>query len=286
MQLLEWIDSYNTDNTKQAANKTIIAWNKHWEHKQIQEEQLILDMKKQDEDFRYQALTDFKNNYPKFNPVAQTTMKQYMAFLPKYLRMVHGVKIDRDELQIFTGKQKIPKVDRTPFTKDLIKMICHASNDVHKTVYLVLSSSGQRISETLLNKEKNYHLDEVPARVVIPAEITKTKSARITFLSKEAVTALKNNPDYWERKNLNSEEAYFARIRKKVGLLEKYPNSINYLYNIHSIRAFFRTEAGKINHDFAEKVLGHESFDTHYVRLSDQEKAEYYLKLEPKIRIF
>lgn len=243
-------------------------------------------MKESDEDFRYQALAEFKNNYSKHNPVSLSTMKQYMAFLPKYLRLVHGVRIDRDELQIFTGKQKIPKIDRTPFTKEIIKMLCHASDEIHKTSYLVLSSSGQRISETLLNDEKNYHLDETPAKVIIPAKITKTKQPRITFLSKEAVDAINQTPEYWEKRTLGMDEAYFNRLRRKVGLIEKYENSWNYLYNLHSFRAFFRTEAGKINHDFAEKVLGHESFDTHYVRLSDLEKADYYKKLEPKLKIY
>ena len=286
MQLLEWVESYNTLNTQNAAQKTVIAWQKHWEWKKIQEDNLINDMKSLEEDFRYQALAEFKNNYTKHNPVAQSTMKQYMAFLPKYLRLVHGVRIDRDELQIFTGKQKIPKIDRTPFTKEIIKMLCHAADEIHKTSYLVLSSSGQRISETLLNDEKNYHLDETPAKIVIPAKITKTKQPRITFLSKEAKQMIINNPDYWEKRTLGQDEAYFNRLRRKCNLLEKYDNSWNYLYNLHSFRAFFRTEAGKINHDFAEKVLGHESFDTHYVRLSDEEKAKYYVKLEPSLRIF
>ena len=281
----QWLNSYHTENTRSAAKKAVVAWNKYLDWKKIDENILVQDMAEK-EDLKYHALADFKADYQKHMPVKDSTMKQYMAFLPRYLRVIHGIKIDRSELQIFTGKQKLPKTDRTPFTRDIIKRLCKAADEIHKTQYLVLSSSGQRISESLLNEEKNYFLDEEPARILIPAEITKTKKERITFLSREAVQGINSNPEYWEKRNLIQDEVYFNRLRRKVGLVEKYPNSVNYLYNLHSFRAFFRTEAGKINHDFAEKVLGHESFDTHYVRLTDEDKAKYYRKLEPSLKIF
>jgi len=285
LQLQQWIDGYNTENTRSAARKAHIAWNKYLEWKNIDEKDLIKEIKS-DEDSRYHKLMEFKMDYVKLRPVAQSTMKQYLVFLPKYFRMVHGVKTERSEIEVFLGKQKLLQTDRIPFTKDIIKMLIHAANDIHKVQYLILSSSGMRISESLLIDQKHYDFDSDPVKISIPAAFTKTKIARIVFISKEAVKALNDTPEYWEKRTLGQDEVYFNRLRKKVNLIEKYANSRNYLYNLHSFRAFFRTEAGKINHDFAEKILGHNRFDTHYVRLDETEKSEYYKKLEKNIRIF
>ena len=68
--------------------------------------------------------------------------------------------------------------------------------------------------------------------------------------------------------------------------IEKYTDSVNYYVNLHSFRAFFRTNAGKINQDFAESLLGHGGYLTQYVRLSPEELGSNYRKLEPKLRIW
>ena len=50
------------------------------------------------------------------------------------------------------------------------------------------------------------------------------------------------------------------------------------------MRAFFRTQAGKINQDFAESMIGH-GYLKQYIRLDDETKAGYYKKVEPLLKI-
>ena len=54
-------------------------------------------------------------------------------------------------------------------------------------MYLVMSSSGMRIGETLQIRKRDFDFDSYERLMIkLPAKITKTKKTRITFISKEA----------------------------------------------------------------------------------------------------
>ena len=155
-----------------------------------------------------------------------------------------------------------------------------------------------RIGEALALRKHHFHLDEDPIRITLDAETTKTKEGRETYITNEAYEKLK---PFLDRKNdhdriftdsdniddaVDCEEQTFIELRRKLGLLEKYPNSTRYVVNIHSFRAYFHTKASqKHGSDYANALDGHGAYLEQYYRLSDQEKAKKYRELEPDLLI-
>lgn len=276
----QWITSFPTLNSHKSAYRSYVALKKYLTNSDV----LLGDwigMMKESEDARYRKVDEFirsLSNMP-------ATKKQTFYFVKSFLRVIHGIKLDKDDSKDFIKLPKIPKVNREPLTRELIKDFVSNANHFNAAIYLIQSSSGMRISETLALQEVDFDFDYTPVKIRIKASVTKTQSERITFISSEARKALEKCYDeFFIPHTLLSVEKYFGRLRRKLGHLSKYENSPMYKVNIHSMRAFFRTEAGKINQDFGESMIGH-GYLRQYIRLDDEEKAKYYHKLEPFLKI-
>jgi len=287
MKTEQWIANFNTVNTRDAAKKSLIAWNKYLVDQKINETTLIKKIILDGADLRYDELANFVNEYSNVSPVQPASIRQYYHFIRSYFRAVHGIKTYTEDAKIFIKPPSIVKVSRMPLTREKIKVLCQNADLVHKASYLVLASSGMRMSEFLSCTPENYNFKSDPIMVSISGKKTKTKTERITFISHEASAAIrKAGREFWLQRSLLNEESAFSRVRKRAGFIEKYTDSVNYYVNLHSFRAFFRTNAGKINQDFAESLLGHGGYLTQYVRLSPEELGSNYRKLEPKLRIW
>ena len=284
MQILEpqvekWINNYTTNKTKEAALTSYKALQKYLERTEQEETKWIESMQLTD-DARYHMLAGMiKDATYQIEPAS---IKQYYNFWKAYLRFVHGIKIYNEDARSFVKLPKIIKRTREPLTSEIIKILCKDSNDIQRAEYLVLSSSGMRMSEFLNSPKENFDLNT--GMVEIAGKLTKTKVQRITFISKEAVKEIEKIGDlFWEKRTYHMEASYLWRLRNRLNLTERYDDSIVHKITLHSFRSFFRTQAGKINQDFAEQMIGHKG---PYVRLTDDELFDYYKKLEPKIRIF
>ena len=277
-----WIDNYNTVKSKQAALTSYNRLVKYLDESNKSINDWIKEMN-ESEDSKYKQL----NLFCKSLGLMPASVKNYYAFVKSYLRVVHRIKTDIEDQKQFIKFKPIEKIDREPISKDIIKDFCMSSNQVFRTFLLIQSSSGMRATESLGLEKENFEFYNGITIIRIPAHLTKTKKERITFISKEAQSNLdKCFYDYFQPKNLNSIEWYFWKLRKTLGYMERYSNSVNYKINIHSLRAFTRTQAGKVNQDFAEALLGHQGYLRQYVRLEKEEMISYYKKLEPKLRIF
>ena len=279
----DWINGYKTLNSKNAAIKTVNQLFKWLDEKPIFE---FIDEMREDEKVKFRMVNRFLNSLN----IAPASIRQSYSFLKSYLRVVHGIKIDIEDRRQFIKFDAIPKVNRFPLTREIIKDLCKNSHPIHKTFYLIQSSSGMRASESLALKEEYFDFNARPVTIRLPAKITKMKAERTAFISREANASLqKNFEDYFSQvKTLNTFEQYFYQLRKRCGYLEKYTDSINYKVNIHSMRAFFRTQSIKanINQDIAEELVGHSGYLKTYKRIDENDLIEAYLKLEPKLRIY
>lgn len=279
---LEWMNGFHTANSCACARNSYSALTKYLETNSIVLQDWISSMAK-NEDARYKQVNDFIKTIK-----SPATQRQYFSFIKNYLRVVHGIKMtieDRKELVKF---RPIQKINREPLTKKIIRDFVKNANKFHATTYLLIASSGMRISENLSLKKEDFDFKSSPVKVTIQAEYTKTKTERIAFVSNEAISYLNSIKDeyFQSEKMLIPTENYFNRLRKKLRYTETYPNTRNYKVNIHSMRAFFRTVAGQINQDFAEAMIGHEGYlSRSYVRLSETDKLNYYKKLEPALTI-
>lgn len=281
-EVIQWINNYTTEKSRNAAQTSYNRLNKYLEESNKDVSDWINDMNIS-EDAKYKQL----NLFCKSLDLMPASVRQYYSFIKSYIRVVHGIKTDIEDQKQFIKFKPIQKIERQPIQKDVIKDLCMGSNQVMRTFFLIQSSSGMRATESLGLKKENYEFLKDLTIVTIPANLTKTKTERITFISREAQSNLdKCIEQYFEPKKLNNVEWYFWKLRNTLGYTARYENSINYKINIHSFRAFTRTHAGKVNHDFAEALLGHEGYLRQYVRLEKDEKIAYYKKLEPKLRIF
>ena len=234
-----------------------------------------------DNDNKYHQLSDLVNHISK--QVDPATVKMYYNFWKSYLRFVHGIKIYSEDTKVFIKMPKIIKRNREPLTKEIIKDLCLGADNLRRAEYIVLSSSGMRISEFLNTDRDNFDLDT--GKIKIMGKLTKTQAERITFISNEAIKAIdRSGAEFWEKRDYHNEASYFHRLREKLKLVERYDGSIVHKITLHSFRSFFRTQAGKINQDFAEQMIGHSYLK--YVRLEPKELLEQYKKLEPRIKIF
>ena len=88
------------------------------------------------------------------------------------------------------------------------------------------------------------------------------------------------------RKSVDNEVLNFWHLRKKAELDVKYDNSINHKISLHSFRAFFETQASNTHGlEYAHALIGHSGYLEQYYRLSEEDRLEKYIELEPKITI-
>lgn len=278
-KVTSWINNYNTEKTKEAALTSYKSILSYLDRKNQQEEDWIRSLK-ETEDSKYHKLAEMVNDVSGI--VEPASVKQYYNFWKAYLRFVHGIKIYNEDAKYFVKPPKNIKRIREPLTREIIKELCKDSDDIRRAEYLTLSSSGMRMTEFLRTDQDNFDLDN---RIIsIQGKHTKTQVERITFLSKEAVNSIeKAGSEFWEKRTYHREATYFWRLRERLSLTDRYEDSIVHKITLHAFRSFFRTQAGKINQDFAEQLIGHKG---PYVRLTDEEMQSYYKRLEPKIRIF
>jgi len=201
-------------------------------------------------------------------------------------------------------------LDKVPSNAELRKIVMHMP--IHgKSLFLLLSSSGMRIGETLQLKLGDIDLDKTPMRIQIRREYTKTGNPRHAFASKETKEALQE----W----LKVREGYLEAAIKKSHLFEKksedsrlfpFENSAAYAVwrnalkkakmderdrstnfrkiHPHVLRKFFRTRLGTvIPVDIVEALMGHEGYLTEvYRRYSMEDLAKFYLQGESALLVF
>lgn len=214
------------------------------------------------------------------------SVEVYFALIKSYFRK-RGFKIHNEDIKQFIDFPKAIKEGRAPVTHKEIGQLVGCASPYMKMVILWLTSSGMRISEFLQLQKDDVNFKSDPVEIKIRGEITKTKTDRVTFISKQAAkirTPELFKESYSKQSLINIEKA-FAKLRTKSGLDSKYRTSNVHHITLHTFRSFFRTQAGLINRDFAEDVLGHEGYLSQYIRLSMEQKRAFYKQLESTLFI-
>lgn len=193
--------------------------------------------------------------------------------------------------------------------RETIRNILQHCDVKMKSILLCLASGGFRIDELLQVKCADVDLNVIPAKITIRK--TKTGSGRYTFISSEAVTAvrewIKIRPAYLQEASLKGKNFKTKKVSVGVDDERLFPISDNTVRDdfkkaivgvfgnnqidpttkrsvrhFHSFRKFFITQLGDVaSEPFADFLAGHKTaLSDSYRRYTTKQTAEKYLKGE------
>jgi len=282
-------------STRRNFNATYKSFEKFCQEKYDRSAEEIIQEIPQEKESEYDILQAWINWLAK--SVIPSTVHPRFSSLMGYFHY-RGIKMYKEDVKQNISLPRIPKEEKHPLSLEEIRKIIGEANFKKKALYLVLLSSGMRVGETVQLKKKHFDTSEKSFMIKIPADFTKTKQARTVFISKEASSAVRTllkkiddndgvfskhpNPHY----AVCAEEMTFKRILTNVGLVESYESSRTNKITMHSFRAYFFTKATrKHGENYAHMMTGHGGYLMQYDRLTDEEKLEMYLELEPDLLI-
>lgn len=158
----------------------------------------------------YSFLAEYKRENSEKLGYSNQTICDYISVAKEFLNG-EGCKIYNEDIK---QRFKLPRriyVYEKGLTKDTINRIIRLANPKLAAVVLIACSSGMRIGEItqLRFSDVDFTLD--PVTITVRAETTKTRETRITHISSEAASALK---DYLSRKKrLTNNEDYLFLLQ-------------------------------------------------------------------------
>ena len=245
------------------------------------------------EDALYGMLQDWNERKGRGN----YTIIVIFSNLRKYLFHL-GIKTYEQDIKEYLRFAKRKREERHPLTQKVYRQIIngHTRNPRYQVLFLMLGSSGMRIGEALNLKKRD--VDVTTKRVKITVTDSKTSFGRVTFISNEAKAHLipllekLNSDDYiFGRKGMRihaqSVRKSLNRLLDRIGEDEKYQTNGYKKITSHSFRAYFFTKAARKHGDgYAHKLIGHGGYLIQYDRMTEEEKLDMYIKLEPELVIF
>ena len=221
----------------------------------------------------------------------------------------NGIELSRLEDKVI--RKRLPKAGTVAkeraVTMEILRQFLPYMRTPYQAVAYVMLATGGRADEVLQLRDQDVDLDATPARVEFRRETTKTKKARFSFLTPEAVGAvrvwLQVRDEYLETARARvkclhaagfggekkdsdrlfpfAETAFLKNWRnalRKADLYERCEETGRSTIHPHGLRKYFRTYFGAAaGVDVAEVLMGHQGYLTGaYVRLSEKDLAAAY----------
>jgi integrase len=226
------------------------------------------------------------------------TIRVAFSNIRKYLFHM-GIKTSEQDIKEYLIFGKRTREDRHPLSQMESQRIVDglSRHPLIQALFLALGSSGMRIGEAISLKKKDLDLTGKRIKVNIPAN-TKTRTGRTTYLSLETEKLLRPHleriqPDdhVFAKKNhkpdASSVRTMLGRLVDKLVLSERYQSNNIRKITSHSFRAYFFTKAArKHGENYAHRMTGHGGYLMEYDRMTEDEKLELYLELEPDLVIY
>lgn len=159
---------------------------------------------------------------------------------------------------------------------------------------LALVSSGMRVGELAQLTADDLHHGSPNIRVVIPARITKTGQARVTYFSRQVSDMIRyrlrrGREDIFgggERGMIaNRLGKRFRAARERAGLTASsgHTKQNRYDMHLHSLRSYFVTELNKIQFGAGHILAGHDFYMKTYNRYAPEDILNMYRRAEPAL---
>jgi len=208
------------------------------------------------------------------------------------------IKISKDGFNEPLELKPRIKEELHSLTLDEIRQIFKFANPKKLSYYLALSCTGARPSELLQVRKKDVDITQKRIKIRIEAENTKTRSGRSIWLTKEAgkllIPKLKklDADDLVWAKNSNftfaekNEATQFGNLVDLAGFNERYKSNGYRMITLYSFRSFFFGIASNVHREgYAHRMIGHGGYLPQYDRMSDEQKLDWFIELEPKLMI-
>jgi integrase len=262
----------------------------------------------------YTLLDDFieylRNRLDVYNgntKLSEKTIAFYVAGVKSYLEKF-DVEISSKKLR---NKVTMPKILRRKKEalnqKKIRNMLIACNNDRLNLFILVLASGGTRSMETLAIRNRDVDFEELPAKLHIIAENTKTKQDRDVYISDEAFQVLRKFVESkykdkfenikskfpndlvfssWRTDKIDPHGIYgvlhkqFASLLRKIEMAQRKDGQgiQRRKISFHLFRDYVKSTVSKhTTKDFSEWMLGHAAGST-YWNVEEDDAKELYLK--------
>jgi hypothetical protein len=188
-------------------------------------------------------------------------------------------------------------------TKTQLKKMLNYLDVKGRAMVLFLASSGCRIGESLKLKQEDLELDSKPPKAHIRNQYTKNQTGgRTIYFSFEAADAIrawlnikadmkkKNGKKYNDNRVFGwskwTARDIWIRAITKAKLDQKDTVTDRYIYHIHGLRKFFRSNIN-LDLDIVHVLMGHlEYLDQAYLRQNQSDIEKAYLEAMSNVNVF
>jgi len=220
---------------------------------------------------------------------APKTIQAYVSAVKGFLE-INDIEVPSLRRKLRKPRVYVRTVDRAPTLEELRK-VCAICDAETRALILFLLASGCRIGEALVLRRADLEPRDGSYLVRIRPEIAKDRIGRYAFITTEAFVALEAYLKTHESLMLFP----LTRSRAYHKLTDAFSKGIEVKItgkrrdvHPHSLRKLFFTTALKVlGRELAEALIGHKQYlDQAYRRLSLEEMASAYERLEPSLTLF
>jgi integrase len=284
---------YERLKTRQIIETALSQWDNFVYHLCSTEQEILEQMK--DESKKYLILDHlvqfWKNGRnQRFQKRRPVTVQTYFTFVRAWLQY-SGIELQQEKISQFVRFPKSDEQRVRGINRDMIQAMYNNADDFMKALIVFLAATGMRIGEALATRVEWIDFSKTPAKITIPAEYTKTRQERITFLTPEAVKWI--NRIHPEPTGIIFNVAYktvwkrFDALRKKCGFTDTGTNGFHH-FRIHKYRGFTENRLARtVDPEFAHTILGHKKDLIQYNQggMTEDDAANDYLKAIPELTI-
>ena len=308
VSIIHQFDFFCTDEFNKTANQVLEDLAIDWEETH-QSNKIILVLNKfvqwclrdhPELTYYHGKYNHIKRKIGKKNP---STIKLYVNKIRQLLDDVWNVEVNVNKI---SRKIKIPKPEEEEpeaFTKKQMRVFLDSISNTKKLQFMVLKDTGMRIQELCQIRKKDVEIGGERIKITIQSRYTKTKRARICYITRETEPSFlrlyknKEKNELLFGTNEDSEiakgafQTSFAYYRDKISKThpefgEKYQSNDRHKKTIHSIRSYTSTQCSiAIDETWGHEYIGHKKYLGQYIRNQDQ-FIEKFMRSENQLMIY